>query len=290
MREPIADDDAIERVDLAVAVLILVLQIARRRLRVLLRPGRDFLRCLEDADRLDAEDRVDRIADAADARGRRTVARVDLVAARQARDAVLVVRDVEPDRVVERTDVAAPVERRLPPGVLHGAGVLRRRRVADERGDRHGDQDARRALVVEVTRERELAVEQLDVHTAVRLLGGLPPDVGVRDAARRGATGEHVVVDVVPRIDVDGLLEQVVADAVVAEAAPRAAQLQVVDRTEVVPQQRLVRHAPRERRGREVAVLLVRAESRRAVVAEVELGEIPVVPRVVQAGELAHET
>src|SRR5205823_11747244 len=116
-------------VDLPVAVDVLVLEVTRPRLAGhLRRPRLELRRVLEDADRADAEDRVDRLADAAN---RATAA--DLIAARQLGDLVLVVGEVEPELVVERVELVAPVEPRLPAGVLHRTRVLRRCRRADER-------------------------------------------------------------------------------------------------------------------------------------------------------------
>ena len=150
----------------------------------------------------------------------------------------------------------------FPADIADRRGILRRRGLAHERRNRHRQENAGRLLVVEITRERQLALEHLDVDTTVRLLGGLPANVRVRDAARRGPTREHVAEAVIARVDVDGLLEQVVADLVVAEAAPRAAQLHVVDESHVLAEDRLVRNAPCDGRRRERAVLLVWSEAR----------------------------
>ena len=195
---------------------------------------------------------------------------------------VPVAREIGRDAVGEILDPVAPSERQFQAVVGHLAEVLvGGALLADGGEDRGLIKDAVGHFVIVVHFEAEAVVQHAQLQTDVGRRGGFPLQQVVRERghdARRLLAAERV--EVARGV---GRLILVIADGVVAQFAPRGAQLEVVDAR--ILHERLLRDAPSGRYRGEQAPARLAGEARRTVVTEVRFKEVAVVVGVGQAAE-----
>lgn len=205
-------------------------------------------------------------------------------------DDVLVVAEVAAEAVMEILDRAPPLEVQLDAVVGHHADVLLRAvQVADLRRNLHVAQDAFGAFLIEVDAEQQAVVEGLEIQSEVVGAGGLPRDVLVDEILDRRAARQHVAEAViVALVRQHGHQVLVVADGLVAHLADRAAELEHVDRPDVLHEILLV-DAPSDRHGGEEGPSVALGEFRRTVVTRRHVDQVFLLVVVGDSPEVGEE-
>ena len=183
----------------------------------------------------------------------------------QVGDLVLQGGQVAVDAVVEVADLVLPAQLELPTGVVHRAGV--HRGAADthlgHRGDAH--EQVAGVLVEPVHPEGQAVVEQTQVHTEVRLHGGFPGEVRIRETVRLRTQGERVVLAELIALAVvgnGGGIRIAGKHGDVTVDTPGGAELQKVQdvAADVVLDEAFVADGPAHGNGREVAPAVLQGE------------------------------